>query len=523
MRLIKSQMSTDEEVQIIADGKKIDVNDGIKSNSKTIAGEKNKTNIVIKERFEPIIIKNNLPKKGEIRVPVVKFANKEVKDVLVSNGIPFAPGQLFSENDFSVFNDNGEEISIAVKVLAKWTYDGSIRSMLVQFPLEINEKFGRVVLKWGNQRNSKDIKIIKVDSMLPEAFIALPVDWLCQSQIIGEQIPIELDILTRKPVKKYDKNIYKYYPKMRDVPLIGDIRKDGFYNTPHVFYQLYVRSGDENIFKSARRELLNYRDNDIILRGSNRGRHIKFKKTRYIYLQAMVDDYLLTGDEKSLKIARYMAEYLKDNFSSEKAFFAKRARNFWTEREAAFPFLGVITYYELTGDTEYLNYASQIMKNLYKTQLQWPDKGGFIHNLYSHDPEEGCRNDEYGGSPFMTGLLLGAIVKYHKLTGSNIAKDSIFCALDWLMDDCVAPDGRSFVYLTCDARKDEGHPDLNMLVVHAFGYGYKISDYKRKDYLDFGKKIFNYGAERAYLNRRKHFNQNYRSSGHFLGYIEKSK
>jgi len=160
------------------------------------------------------------------------------------------------------------------------------------------------------------------------------------------------------------------------------------------------------------------------------------------------------------------------------------------------------------------------MKNLYRTQEQWPKRGGFIHNLYTHDPEEGAKPYEYGGSPFMTGLLLEPIVKYHQLTNSDIAKDSLYKALDWLIKEGIAPDGTNLLYSTAAAQSEDGHPDLNMLVVQAFGYGYKISEGKRADYLELGKKLFERGAEDAYLGDRKHFNQNYRSSGHFLSYID---
>jgi hypothetical protein len=119
----------------------------------------------------------------------------------------------------------------------------------------------------------------------------------------------------------------------------------------------------------------------------------------------------------------------------------------------------------------------------------------------------------------MTGLLLEGIIEYHKCTNSNIAKESIFKALDWLMKDAVSPDGNSFVYLTCDKCRNEGCPDLNLLIAHAFAYGYKISGYTRKDYLEMGNRIFEEGVNKAYLGSRKHFNQNYRSSGHFLAYI----
>ena len=160
------------------------------------------------------------------------------------------------------------------------------------------------------------------------------------------------------------------------------------------------------------------------------------------------------------------------------------------------------------------------MKNLYKTQMQWPSRGGFIHNLHAHDPEEGARPDEYGGSLFMTGLLLEPIVKYHRLTGSDIAADSIFRALDWIINEGLGVTGEAVKYMTADNYLNtEGAPINNMLIVHGFGYGYKISGYKQQNYLEVGMRLFNKGVKDAYIGRRKHFNQAHRSSGHFLAYV----
>jgi hypothetical protein len=468
-----------------------------------------------KETFEPFSMESTLPAEGTLQVPVTNLTSPKKKDVLVSSGIPFAPGQLFSEENFAVFDRTGKEISIAVKALAKWTYDDSIRSLLVQFPLEIEHKYKPVFIQWGKPRTKRPLKLTEVSWVLPEGHIILPKKWLCLSRVIGEQVPFGEHAFT-----KYEKNIERHYPRLRDFFWTGNVAKDSYYDTPHVFYQLYVRSGDEEYFKSARREAVRYRDDLIVQRGANRGGSKASKKLRYIYLQAMADDYLLTGDSRSLLVVGYMAEYLKNNFNPDKAFFPKKGKHFWTERLAAFPLLGAVTYYELTGKKEYLEFAREIMHNLYKTQNEWPDRGGFIHNLYSHDPEEGARKNEYGGSPFMTGLLLEAVVKYHSLTGSNMAKDSILRALDWVMKEGLSPDGTGLVYLTCDKHRYGKHPDLNLAIVHAFGYGYKISGYKRKDYLEVGKNIFEEGMNKAYLRDRKHFNQNYRSSGHFLAYIE---
>jgi len=454
--------------------------------------------------------------KGEIKLAVTKLEKVADNRPLVSTGIPFAPGWLKTEKDIAIFDMQGREIPVAVKVLARWPQDQSIRSALVQFRYLIEDKYEYVWLKWGTKRSTGDLMISEPNWQYPQGFILMPAAWLCEAQVTGEQIPFGQDHFMA-----YDNKILKYAPGIINMDWTGDLVKDGYYSTPHVFYQLYVRSGELQYFLAARRELVHYRDTQIVQEGKERGRSIAGKKTRYIYIEALADDYLLTGDPRSLKVAGYMAEYLKHSLKPQDAFYPKNAQRFWTEREIAFPFLGVVTYYELTQDKKYLQIADDYMKGIYRTQLEWPSRGGFIHNLYAHDPEEGAGKDEYGGSPFMTGLLLEAIIKYHKITGSEIAADSIFRALDWLINEGLVATGDTFKYTT--ARKHmnaPGAPDLNLLIVHAFGYGYRLSGYQRQDYLETGEKILARGVKDAYLGTRKHFNQNYRSSGHYLAYVQ---
>jgi hypothetical protein len=42
----------------------------------------------------------------------------------------------------------------------------------------------------------------------------------------------------------------------------------------------------------------------------------------------------------------------------------------------------------------------------------------------------------------MSGLLLEGIIKFHKLTGDDNAAMSIFMALDYLMENCLASTGK---------------------------------------------------------------------------------
>lgn len=454
------------------------------------------------------------PKKGEIKVALAKVKNVQKNPLLISTGIPFAPGQLTEIDQFALFDKDGSEIPIARKILARWPQDQSIRSVLIQFPYEINHLYEYIEFHWGKKKTTKDLVIQKPTWDFPEGYLVLPPEWLSQSQVIGEQVPMR--------ETEYDKNAIRNFNVIIQRPKTGNLRIDGYYSSPHVYYQLYVRTGEPKFFLEGRKELLHYRENEIQHEGKFKGASfVATNVGRYTYIQAMVDDYLLTGDPRTLVVMGYMAEFLKNNFSADRAFYPRNSTRFWTERYIAFPFLGMISYYELTQDKKYLKIAEEYMENLYKTQLQWPNRGGFIHNLHSHDPSEGARPDEYGGSPFMTGVLLEAIIKYHKVTQSDMAADSIFRAVDWLINEGLTRDKDTFKYMTADKYAEAGgQPDLNMLVVHAFGYAYRLSGYEDEKYLFIGEKLFHRALKDAFLKRRKQFNQNYRSSGHFLAYIQ---
>src|SRR4030095_4049910 len=130
---------------------------------------------------------------------------------------------------------------------------------------------------------------------------------------------------------------------------------------------------------------------------------------------------------------------------------APNTRGFWTEREAAFALIGILAHYEGTGNTTYLNRVRDRVASLHRMQV---DNGrrAWVHNLYDHDPSEGCAPTDYGSSPWMSGLLLEGIVTYHRLTGDPIARDSILMAVNDLRARYLATGdyaGVSFLYLGC--------------------------------------------------------------------------
>ncbi len=91
----------------------------------------------------------------------------------------------------------------------------------------------------------------------------------------------------------------------------------------------------------------------------------------------------------------------------------------------------------------------------------------------------------------MSGLLLEAVIKFHKLTNEAIARESVLMAVDDLRARYVATGdyaGESFVYLGCSAYSD-GNPDLDNLISHAYGYAYRLTG--TESYRTLGTAIFN--------------------------------
>ena len=101
--------------------------------------------------------------KGELKIALAKLKDVADNKPLVSAGIPFAPGQLKSKDDFAIFDADGHEIPIAVKVLAFWPSDGSIRSVLVQFKYPIEHLYEYATLQWGLKRSTTDLSIVGVE------------------------------------------------------------------------------------------------------------------------------------------------------------------------------------------------------------------------------------------------------------------------------------------------------------------------------------------------------------------------
>jgi len=454
---------------------------------------------------------------AEIWLTVNDYPEGDGPENITCNGIPFRQGILFDERNARLLS--GEmEVPIAVKILAYWP-DDSIRILLIQFNAEFVGKTRKYMLKIGMPRGEPDIPLIPVTWDLPKKIITLQADYLCESLVVWEQVP-----LGKTAFPKWEQKQLKYYYKIEDVGTEPCAGRDQYYDSIHSTYQIYARTGEMPYLVNGRRWALHHRRDQIHLDGDRIG-HAKCgdtNKTRYTYIQGLVDDYFFWGDEESKRVSGLIADNFYMKHEDRWYYKAPGERGFWTEREAAFALLGLVAHFEATNDPVYLETAKRRIDLLHKMQL---DNGNtaWTHNLHDHDPSEGADIDDWGSSPWMSGLLLEGIIRFHKLTGDDNATQSIFMALDYLMENCLASTGKhvgkSFVYLDCSKRTN-GVPDLDNLISHAYAYGYRLSDYTREDYLDLARDLLNTSVNYGSVYSSKQFNQQFRTSGHAVFYLE---
>ena len=432
---------------------------------------------------------------------------------LVSNAIPFKPGALSDERNIRIL-DGTTEVTIAADVLATWPQDNSIRSLLVQFIAPTAKTY---TLQIGSPRTTVDASLLPVSWDLPQRIFTLPASYLSDSLVFWEQKPHG-----QTGFPAWESKQLANYSRIATVGTSTCVRDDQYYDAISTTYQMYARTGNLQYLVNARRWALHHRRDQIYLSGPNIG-HPRcsggyLNNTRYTFPQGLVSDYFMFGDEEAKRVAGVVVDNFYMPFASSWFYKAPNTRGFWTEREAAFALIGMIAYYEATRGSNYLNTITTRINSLRQMQL---DNGrrAWVHNLYDHDPSEGCSVTEWGSSPFMSGLLLEAVIKYHKLTGAANARESILMAVDDLRARALATGayaGASFRYLDCSIYRD-GNPDIDNLISHAYGYAYKLTG--DTTYRQLGTNIFNTSVANGYAGSHKHFNQQFRSSGHFVAYI----
>ncbi|WP_437817221.1 hypothetical protein [Sorangium sp. So ce1078] len=478
-------------------------------------------------------------------------------EIAVSVAVPFAPGVLSDVRLVRLRDGRGAAVPLRAKPLAVWPRGRSIRSALLVFRAALAPGERAIyTLDFGapppgspsqhagpppaqapraaeGSRASQAPQAAALDEALlpsPDGPIAavLPPSWYAASRVCGPQLPAIDD----RRFPGFESGIERALARMTPaydaygVSCAGAHRT--YYDGPHALYQRFLRHGDAPRYRRARAEAVWYRQHELRFSPDRRlavhvcekedwtpAAPLSWQVLRRMLGQGMLDDYLLTGDPAAKEAVLAMGEALRLNLAALTGGKEDVLRA--TERNMAWAVMTLSSYYALDPRPELLS----ALRGLADRTAAWQQEGAsgaFEHDLHRADPTE-CERGPRGGSPFMTALLVDALMDYHALTGDPRVRDVVARAAGWLAERAITSDRRAFRYLwgcETDAYDDSGTADLNLLIVPVFGAAYALTGDPR--WIDVGDALADVGVKSMWVKQPKHWNQAMRAFGRYLGY-----
>ncbi|MBI5771658.1 MAG: hypothetical protein HZA93_28055 [Verrucomicrobia bacterium] len=184
--------------------------------------------------------------------------------------------------------------------------------------------------------------------------------------------------------------------------------------------------------------------------------------------------YYLTGDRRAREVALSVADMMAANMVG----------NVGTHiRTLGWPTILVLSAYEATGDPKYLRAATDNWKTLRQTldpQRGWVVKLASDHCLHPAGSTTAQRNTIYkdqrceGNVPFMEGLTLCALARYHRHTGDPEVLKAITVGIDQMIRECWLEDTKTLRYTACPLSSKTSY-GLFMLCAEAIAYESKLT------------------------------------------------
>jgi len=211
----------------------------------------------------------------------------------------------------------------------------------------------------------------------------------------------------------------------------------------------YMRSGDLQFYEEGISFARHFRDTDTLHFGSEKGKSIKHTdhhvakgeyNVAHQWVEGILLDYLLTGDRRSLEVAREMAVHLVE-YALEMSGRLKDKPTIipMTERSLGWTLISLMFLEEVTGDKQYAEAIKMLVDGIVASQDE--KRGHWPRSLRSPHPDY-----ETGGAPFMVGVLTEALMRYHERTGDEAVARSLIKSSYWLSDEMWNPEQKNLRY-----------------------------------------------------------------------------
>ncbi len=181
----------------------------------------------------------------------------------------------------------------------------------------------------------------------------------------------------------------------------------------------------------------------------------------HVWLSGDFDYYHLTGDRRALEVAVQMADAMVRHMPT----------SYGTHiRALGWPMIMALHAYEATGDKKYLD-AATLNWQVLKKEIDWK-KGWVIRLAKGH-----CLHEErtcHGNVPFMEGMTLCALTRYHRITQDPDVLKAITVGIDQMIRECWQEDVKTFRYTACPLSSKAPY-SLFMLSTEAMAYEAKLT------------------------------------------------
>jgi hypothetical protein len=318
------------------------------------------------------------------------------------------------------------------------------------------------------------------------------------------------------------------------------------YDTSHVFFTQYLRTGDRRYFDRASHGAWHLMDVDVVhavnphIRGLDHhgdpqpgdiwthslghtgGYYYNasmeaplwyqegmLENTGHVWIGGLSDWYSLTGNRRARDVAVLAADRLSDICPTE-----------YTDhiRGIGWPLNMMVTAYEMTGDDRYLAAAGRQWE-LLQDNFD-PQKGWLIMMAYGHCVMKSTAERCHGQCSYMLALTLSALSRYHQNTGDPEVLEGLTVGLDQIIRESWHEETGAFYATACIHTRDNPPRAYDMttfLAARAFAYEIKLAgnqEHKRIFQKAFPKSVAagkelleseNPQIQAAYQSRAFHF------------------
>jgi hypothetical protein len=449
-------------------------------------------------------------------------------DVVVSLGVPFAPGDFGDPALIAVRDAAGTEVAAFSASLATWPLDGSQRAVLVAFRATLGAgETATYSIDYGAAR-TMDAGSLAPN---PDGPIAATLEpgWYASTRVLGYQVALTDSTAFPWWEQEIEDYLAGMDPAWETYGLSCQTTsaERTYYDGPHALYQRFAHRGGAAAYRRARAEAAWYRDNELTWHDGGAvalyacqaswdpSEPLDWGVMRRMLGQGMLDDYLITGDPDALAAVRGLGEAFRRDLAALTS--GNEITVKVTERNMAWPMMGLASYYAVEPSSE----VGAALQTLVDMTVAWQAEGtsgAFEHDIVRPDPDE-CGDGPNGASPFMTSLLVDGLMDAYFMTGDATICPAVVSVAEWYRDDAITSDGVAFEYLwQCNDvdYDDSSYADLNLLISHVFGAAYLCS--QDQAWLTFGDTMANHGIDSIYAGAPKQWSQSARTFMKYMGY-----